>query len=434
MGVVGKRSYVQSTPYSRQTRFKASTSGPLSFSYGNFGVSTPSVSASYESSTNTSSLATSLTGGASGKISGFVATSLKKNGGTNIYNTNGVVRTCESGGIVDAGASTQNLGNTVAVGHNNVPQSLMMLCIWESLIKKLFLRFGYGEVSAIDSATDGFNAGDEVILTYRVNADSNLITRTFTFTGIESISVIGASFWNYFQSSIGTDSTLQFYSLRFKPNSLSTIWPAVTFSLVGSKAHFFGKSSLKMQNRSSNGTNDEEALDNNPLQGKAYFGIGSGAIAYTKDTKPTTASVGFVGNDKVGAIAKVPAERWYQEPVPANHFSNVKQHGKVLLEAGHIKTSVLYSEHKVPLDALYRMFNSDRDTGGSAWLTTHTNHKMGFFRFVLLEKMINAVPGTASNAIKVAYEVNFRCGAYVTLKRDTTSTDLLDLGAYSNEA
>ena len=59
---------------------------------------------------------------------------------------------------------------------------------------------------------------------------------------------------------------------------------------------------------------------------------------------------------------------------------------------------------------------------------------MGYFRFLLVEKMINATPGSIANSIKVAYEVNFRCGAYVTLKRDTTSTDLLDVGIYANEA
>lgn len=422
--------YVSPSPYSNSRRrlsFGASYSGSKS---------SGSIAFGYDDASSEGLFKTSLTGGSSAKIGGFISTTLVPRGTiNNKFNKYGVVRSYETGGVINGGANTSGAGNTVAVGHNNIPCASILLCAWESIIKRMMIRIGYSDLSDLQEALIGFSATDSVVVEYRVNNDTNIFTRTYIFGASETVSSIAGAFWAYFSSATGADTTLQFKSIRFVPVPSTTQWGAVRMNLTGCMVTFFGKSALKVQNRSVNTAGgDEEAVDNAPLQGKAYYGKGSGAVPYTKDVKGLVAAAGFFGNDKNGSIAKVPTESWYQEPPTAKHFANVKLFGKVLLEAGHIKTSVLYSEHNVPLDNLYRLLTSFRTDNNTNWTACHTKHSVGHFRFMLLEKMINSSVGTTANAINVGFEVNLRHGAFVTLKNNTMSADILEVAAIANEA
>jgi len=166
---------------------------------------------------------------------------------------------------------------------------------------------------------------------------------------------------------------------------------------------------------------DEESVNNVPLHGKAYFGYGTGTEAFSRDVPVGTAGTTFRADNQYGAIARVPTERWYQEVVPASHFTQVKQFGKVVLDPGHVKTSVVSFYGTFSLNSIYRkLFDND-----AAML--HTKTSVGTYRFMLLEKMILATTPTADNAIKVAYEVNLRMGCYATMTNSYETAQQNDL-------
>jgi len=272
-------------------------------------------------------------------------------------------------------------------------------------------------------------AGDTIRISYYNTPDTgtllpwNLGWSGQTYDQI-ALAFVGASL---FSASFPPDIVIK--QIEFIPLSPNNRLSYTLIDLTHCKLHFDCKSTLKFQNRSQNQAGgDEESVDNVPLYGKSYYGIGNGTGAINRNNAYAFASRDFICDDDNGVIAKVPTESFYQEPIGPELLEKVKYHGKVHLDPGHLKTSSLTDRFSVDLTKFIRMAAHDNTS------IQHHRHYFGSYRFMMLEKMLAAASGSVANSIKLGYEVNERVGCYCTVKNSTITVPLLSVANYTAEA
>lgn len=373
-----------------------------------------------------------LYGATSSKSAGFIQTKQKVKYRGRLRSTNlGVVDVIETGGVLDAGVNTATAGNTVAVGHCQFPPGLAHKMFWRAVIKKLAVMCKMNVYNF--EAGVSFNTGAMFQAFYRKGPESGLVPHTFTCSGTHSLEAVATDFFNHFEM-LDDAEDLELFSICFY-DKVTALGQFTNFSnglikLDNATFTIFSKSTLKVQNRTVNQTGgDEESVDNVPLYGKAFYGKGSGTSAITADqTYSGGAASGFWCDASNGTMAKVPLEKWYQEIPQASHFRHVLTTGKVHLDPGHIKTSVLDGKVTISVNKLYRiLFRTD------SAVNNHSKAILGRFRFMMLEKMLTSVTGEAANSIKCAFEHNIRIGGYITLKRSTETAQLNSVYNLDNE-
>lgn len=369
-------------------------------------------------------------GATNSKSSGFIYTGTRvKRGGSSKVTRLGVSIVQEKGGVLDAGINGATQGNVVAIGHNNVPIYLAAQTLWRAIVKLLFIKANaLTHMSNFEEGLGGLGQGSTIRVRYRSDPDGSIQQQDFgPLVGTDSMNTIALYYAQWFCDPVlhgNNNEDLEFQDIRLISSNMAD----TVLNLRKAVFHFYAKSTLKVQNRTvQDATDDEESVDNVPLYGKAYYGKGSGTSAFTRDVNTyIVAASGFHGDTQFGCIAKVPTEKWYQEPVPASHFIRVVKSGKVHLDPGHIKTSVLDGKFKISVNNFYKVLGAEMGIAQSG-LTAADYHKrstMGHYRFMLLEKMINAVAGTADNGIKVAWETNIRMGGYITTRNETETAQM----------
>lgn len=371
-------------------------------------------------------------GAANSKSMGFIRTPARVKSRGRARATNlGVVDVIETGGVLDAGANTATAGNTVAVGHCQFPPSLAHLMFWRALIKKLAVLCKMSVYNF--SVNQNWTVGSVFTCYYRLGPDVNFTSRLYVTALGDSLETVAQSFYNFFDT-LDNSQDLEFHQLIFNQKAPAAgevnLYSDGVMNLQNATFTIFSKSTLKVQNRTvQDAADDEESVDNVPLYGKAFYGKGSGTSGITLDqTYVGGPATGFWCHAFNGTMSKVPTEKWYQEIPQASHFRTVISTGKVHLDPGHIKTSVLDGKLTISLNKLYRILFRAEDT-----VNNHAKAILGRFRFIMLEKMINAVTGSATNSIKCAYEHNLRIGGYITLNRSTETAQLNNVANIDND-
>lgn len=171
------------------------------------------------------------------------------------------------------------------------------------------------------------------------------------------------------------------------------------------------KSSLKMQNRSINATEDDESDDVNnvPLIGKSYQGKGNGFIS-KDNTAILPPADGVWGWSSTGAQNNPTL----QEPPQPYHFQYATKVAKLRLQPGHIKTSVLNGKLKMEFDRFLRYCRFIRRSNGGATTLGYTN--MGTCRMFSLERTIAKFATEVSPGITVAAELDCKLFLDINLK------------------
>lgn len=361
--------------------------------------------------------------GASYKTSGFISTPfVAKKRTYSKFDRYGVVQTAEVGGVLDSGAT----GNTVIIGHSTCPGVSLHASMWRAIIKSLFIKAGL-DVTNFDAAIPGVSTNDAIRVVYRANKEVGTTNNDYTtMTSAEAASVY---FADQFSGIADANDDTELLDIQLNPGAAGTTFlPSTRLSLKGAKLALFCKSHLKVQNRSTNTVGgDEEAIDNLPLHGKAYYGPGNGTDSMTTDTD-ITPSVGIRCENNYGAVAKAPTENWYKEVLQPANLENCKKFGKIVIEPGYIKTSVLKMYKIIELDQFYKKVTIR--TSGTNLSDVQT---LGNFRAMMLEKIMDTATGSAANSIKIGYEVNMMHGAYLILKRNTTTMALTAVNNYATE-
>jgi len=383
-----------------------------------------------------------MTGVSDSKVSGKIRTPmrLKRRRKQTTLQRLGTSVTLERGGIVRSGASTSSFGNTVCVGHASMPQDTIILIAMRAIFKQFYMKLGSYDMSNWNDTIPDLAAGAVIGLNYYIGEQAGTLNTINCTTGANvpsptTFDALPIFFWQELIK-LPECANLRFDNLYYyHPTPTNGNSPNATkLVLKDVILHFYSKSTLKVQNRTltKSADNESDDVDNVPLYGKSYYGYGNGTGAINKNASyGGNASRDFIGDEKYGTIAKVPQELWYQEPPGPEVFEKVKSFGKVMLVPGDIKTSTLTTRKNITLQQFARQIFT-REVAPAA--NAHHRHYMGTYRFMIIEKMINAVVGSAENEIALAYETNLNIGCYATIKKSTFTSNLVEVGNISSQS
>jgi len=220
------------------------------------------------------------------------------------------------------------------------------------------------------------------------------------------------------------------FDIRYLP-----VAPPVTLSqlsqtvirLEGAYIETYAKMDLKMQNRTvfGSGANDDVADDvaNQPLYGKIYSGIGLGPRP-----RGSSVSQGFTANVNTGIIAfgATAVGTPFNEPLDYQYYQNVNKIGKLHLDGGQLKTSVIYKRAMFQFGNLINMINRQLNDAGSTTTPADKSYiprKLAEYKMYAAEKMIDAgATGFTPTNVLLAWEHNVKLSARIkTVKQNSTS-------------
>lgn len=364
------------------------------------------------------------------KSQGFLKTGVptKKYLVRNNYVLNGVTTVYETSGQANTGTA----GEIAYVGHS-FPIYTMKENAWWAVLRHLFIKAGlkvenlYG---AISMAEIGARNGDVITLRYRpTGTTAPLSTAAYTVVTTDNFNVC----LNTFAGLVGADTTTaQFVDIDYVPNVVITSPNnKAIVRLENLTLHFNVKCDLKLQNQTTAVSADNEADDVNnvPLYGRTVEGPGMGPqlkgyIAST--TAGIATNLSWLGHQNTGVIIALPnsgsnIDPGLREPLDYQRWDPVKKIGKIHLDPGQIKTSVIKKEFAIKFTTFMNMVNPAL---GDALTVPPTpgskktvNGRICQYRMFALEKMLDAPTSALRTSILVNYEHNIKIMTMVKEKR-----------------
>lgn len=378
-------------------------------------------------------------GATDSKSGGFFKKPLKKLSTLAKKANKGYLICRESGNVVSGVGPNPSdpaaLAPNVYVGQSIFSRETLHFDICSSLVKSILN--GAGIHWASDQAALLWNtpAIGQVTLTFEyqenANQDGNVSIQRFTIVPASDPSAttpyeLILAVHNFFTQKI----TEEFSFIRAYVAVGTQILPTYMTDLTTATVSIEGKSSLKIQNRTTSvtGSSDADDVDVVPVYGKFYEGRGN-HLALRERTAITTTydirqGLRYVCADDV--LNKAPSFEGaashelfpsFQEPPYKNALINVKSQGKAHLDPGQIKTSVITFKRSYLLNKLLRSM---------PWNSTYTVGTpnpifIGKYRLFLFEKMITAIATSETNVMKIAYEHDVKTGVVVRLRKMQTS-------------
>lgn len=228
--------------------------------------------------------------------------------------------------------------------HSTTPRDTMVKLLFGALTKFVLTKLGIVQVSPT-AALPFLAATDQITVVMRPQAGGSLSVFTYTIpAGTATFANVSDGLYNAFElwfSAAGTaaPSQCRIVSVTFTP--VASLLAPFQVNMFDAKISYKVKSTLKLQNRSlsSSGEDDGDDVDNTPLYGKSYFGYGT----FTEfNAAQYSGGLGDFCTNGNGIYADVAANvNGYVEPPRPVDFTNVKKSGKIKLQPGEIKTSVL---------------------------------------------------------------------------------------------
>jgi len=307
------------------------------------------------------------------------------------------------------------------IGHS-VPLTMLKYNAFWALLKALFVKAqGFVQNFASNTLlTDcGAQANDIIRMVYKIDANANPIAfdRVVGTTAGTTVDTLVNSFAN--EPAIDSQG-IQVIDFRYISAGTGTSSSDMTQAVVrcqNAKIYFDVKLDLKMQNRSIQGSSDSDDVNNQPIYGKSYQGIGIGPVVKGHPRGPGT---NFSANTATGLIIRsnnstlVPAfegaQERYAEPLDYQFFQNVDKIGKIHIDSGQLKTSVIHKKMVFVFSNFLNLINEQSVVpsnlvGGTK---SYMPRKLAEYRMFACEKMIDAVISGAGSPIDVAFEHNIK--------------------------
>jgi len=391
-------------------------SGPMPFPSGNLGYGDPTSGKSafkpWTAPSQTGQKKNRRTQGRRrtipGRSGGFVKTTKRVTRPGKKSIDSGYEMSCEFGGT---GTDTE----VGVLGHITAPVYLVRRCLWGAILKKLLELAGLNIVRAGESIPNLENY-DKFTVVFQKSEGVAVDSETYTVSGTPALTDLvdwcnsDARAWN--DESANWTTGLKFAEIRFSPYQDNTA-PEMTssrkayMSLKYLRFNMAVKSALKMQNRTVVTAGDDEAdVNNQPLYGKGFSGKGTGAEF--NDYYPGS----FKGDKDFGLITGGDVSNAQLEDIAnPRHFKYVKRTGKLRVEPGEIKTSVLTDKFAGDFNAFYRQLINNAgvySTGPPVVGSKYKTWKVGKFRFFMYEKILDT--GAAFNIV-MAFEhaIDMKC-------------------------
>jgi len=310
--------------------------------------------------------------------------------------------TTERGGLLDTRIGTE-AGPTVFVGHCDAPTETMFNLVCREIIRNLLIKIGVNITGLDDLLPIAGGTPSIFIVVGRDNSQPGTLPTSFNFNilSTDTLSDLGVKLRNLLVAK--NDQYIIDY-VAYEP--VGVTWPRTEMQLSKSTLEVYSKSSLKIQNRTTETILDDDAddVDNVPLYGKSYEGKGNGCTHLNQ-----FGPVNFYADEQFGDIWKQDTRfnngnLYIREPPRPQEFKKVVKHGKARVEPGQIKTSVLTTKRSFLVQTLIQHL-IDATQDGSAF-DSHQQTYFGKFRLFCFEKMIQIKSVSDDSGLKLAYEVN----------------------------
>jgi len=348
------------------------------------------------------------------------------------YSKYGVVSAREKG--FECKADATNKQNSVLIGHSVLSKTYMNEVVQFALCKMLAIKLdrSFNSLSEVVSGTTAFR----IEVQYRNVASGGILTHGHTFASTATWNDVRNQFETWVRNAGNAVPGIIWNSLSFFeiiPATPNQLMCKVRLDLLKAKIDLFAKSTLKIQNRTREGSIESDAVDNCPLYGKVYEGNGN--FFFYKGDKSSQDYQPFVPDDnnnsfsyQIGEttstnnegapIIDVAMLSTLREPPSKNMFYKVKTEGSAHLDPGMIKTSVLIYKRKMLLNTYFRLlsYNGTQE---------RNTLEIGSFRFLILEKLLQPTGTVAQNIINCACEVDNKIGAVITCTKLTPTHYIL---------
>lgn len=299
--------------------------------------------------------------------------------------------------------------------HGTMPIATVHYLACQAIIKAIFVHLGY-TVPTMTTATPGLpgTAGaallrvryyDSWSATTSIDIDMPFTDGTTTFDALALL----------FAGNLSTlTSQVRFRDLILFGDAAGTTI-CTQMNLQGSMLHFTSKAALKVQNRTIEATGDNEADDVNnvPLTGKTYEGTGGGTTHIASRIPLAIESnygVAFLSDKTAVSSSSGP---WPMEPPKPAEVMNCKKSGKIRLDPGKIKTSVLTTKETMSLDRFF--YYTSNEGLNPATQKPYTN--LGKWRALGFERMIAKTPGaTLPDTLSLSFEQQLSIECYFSFR------------------
>lgn len=297
------------------------------------------------------------------------------------------------------------------LGHSTISRTYAVRALFGALLRMVMYRNGMKANSPSQTVVP-MVTGTVIGIEFQYAAASNdgfsiTITAPITFTQILDAFI---SAWNTKYDSISATlipNDIRFRNIYIRSPATANSANTCEIDLINAKVQVYCSSSLKIQNRSVNTADDDDAddVDQVPLNMTSYSGWGTGL-----DSRYDYLGLGFCANQDCIIATSDPALAG-DAPLPAL-LQGVKRSGFGRLSPGQIKTDVVKHSIYVSLDTYTRLMLGPR---GNANLRL----SLGKFSFLHYEKTIEA-----NNASPVAMSIAYENQLYVSAKIIVKSGDL----------
>jgi len=306
--------------------------------------------------------------------------------------TAGYTFTGEYGGV----GTSANVGT---IGHTTMPIGPVMRVVWGAVIKQLLEKAGV-QIDTTTIALDGrgLSTTDSFRLVYQTSADAVQTVSTTTYVAAQTLANLADYFGDAGRPWVATSTNadqIRFISIQLVVGVGAARFIRSSFiRLDECRLSLSSKSALKIQNRTVVGAGDDEAdVNNQPIFGKSYSGKGTGADwrdAYPGCWQGSIVTGVMSGDDgTVGTMVDIP------DPTT---FKNVTKSGKMKLEPGELKTSVLNSRVSIDFNKFWSIIYPM-----GVGITLRIRKDIGDYRFFIYEKMLDT--GAVYNMV-LAFEHN----------------------------
>lgn len=300
----------------------------------------------------------------------------------------------------------------VYIQHCNLPLLNILKYVIYTMFKNTVNAAGIQFSSFNDQRVARIATGDQFTVTWKQSITAAPVQTGYTvLAGDATYESIASGLWASLLTTLVNSAT------GFTPQAMfqTVEWTNAAgqiqgqLNLYGATVDIVTKSSLKMQNRSVAASGDDEQDVNNvPLNGKVYEGNGNGLVAREPNTilAPTDLTYGWMA---VGAGTQLDL----QEPPQAYHFTYARGVKKCSIEPGMIKTSILSGKKIFNLNTLFRTLNALYINA----VDTNQFHTFGKCRLFAMERVIAKFGAEISPAISIAAEHDFKCWIVLKTKK-----------------
>lgn len=317
------------------------------------------------------------------------------------------------------------------IGHAS-PLYQMKYCAYWALIKRLFVKAGGFVQSFADAQllqNCGSFVGDLIRIVYKQTSDSAVSNVDFSVTAVSTVNNIVDFYAN--NAALNGEGVVLF-DIRYIPINTPTptgTMNQVVIRLEGTYVCFDMKYDLKLQNRTITAAGEitSENVTNAPIYGKSYFGSGIGPrLRHVSATPSLSVNVntGLMVQGAASFVTGVGVAP-LSEPLDYQYFSNVSKVGKIHIDAGQMKTSLLRKKNTFSMGNFLNMVNPQLNDAGSTVANgdrTFISGRISNYRMFAVEKMLDANPAGALTNVTVALEHNVKISAYIKEKPQNSTS------------